>query len=126
MFRRLKRRGGTAELIGIGRPAISDLGARLDEVVALGRRLADSARGIHTQREFERWQDELLRWRSAAAETLEKGLTTTAARDELLESWSVDAPVCAVWTDELKVQRARLDAALDFAGQIRSATAAAP
>jgi hypothetical protein len=101
----------------------ADFDARLGEALAEGQDLAGAARGIRNQRDYQRWSDAVLRWRTATAGTLEAGFATTAARDALLEIWSSNAPLCTTWPDWLRADQANLNAALVFAKRISRATA---
>jgi hypothetical protein len=123
MLRRRAHQEAIGDVVAIGPPTRSDLDARLDEALARGRPLAEAAQSVRSQRDYERWKNAVLEWRTTTAETLETGFTTPAARDALLELWLSSAPLCAVWPDSLKAERATLDAALDFAQRIREATA---
>ena len=109
-------------MIALGPAQTADLDTRLDETLEEGRRLADVARGIRHQRDYQRWSDEVLTWRTATARTLEAGFATMAVRDALLELWSSNAPLCTTWLDSFATEREQLHAALDFAERVRRAT----
>jgi hypothetical protein len=110
-------------MVAIGPPLKTDFHARLGERLAEGRELADAARRIRTQSEYQQWSDALLEWREHIAETLRAGFATPAARNALLEMWSTNAPLCTTWLDSFKTDRATLSAALGFAERVREATA---
>ena len=122
MFRHRGRAQATSEVIALGPPLTADLDARLSEALVDGRTLADAARRIRNQREYQDWSDTLLKWRTATTKTLEAGFATTAARDALIEIWLTNAPLCMTWPDLLKSERAKLAAALDFAERVRIAS----
>ena len=123
MLRRRAQHQATGGFIEIGLPVTPDLDARLGEVIAGGRELAEAGRSVRGQREYERWKDDVGEWRTAIAETLEAGFATAVARDALLDVWARNTPLCTIWPDWLKTEREALNAALDFADRIREAAA---
>jgi len=121
-FRQRTRQQTTDALIEIGLPVTPDLAARLLDAVARGRTLAEAGRSIRSQREYERWNDDLAHWRTGMAETLEAGFATAAAHDAMREVWVSNTPLCTIWPDWLKAEQQALNEALDFADRIREAT----
>jgi len=104
-------------------PVTPDLDARLGDAITRGRELAEAGLSVRSQREYERWKDDVGEWRTAMAETLEASFPSAVARDALLEVWARNTPLCTIWPNWLKTEREALNAALDFADRIREAAA---
>jgi hypothetical protein len=113
-------------VIEIGSPVIADVASRLDAHIAHGERLCEASRSVRSQRAYERWRDDVARWRAAMAVTLEAGFVTPAARNALLAIWTSNTPLCTIWPEWVAAERDALSSALDLAERIREATAAGP
>src|SRR5438105_309843 len=121
MFRHRGREQATSEVSALGPALTADLDARLSEALVDGRKLADAARRIRNEREYQDWSDTLLNWRTSTTKTLGGG-SARRPHATLIEIWLTSAPLCMTWPDWLKSERAKLAAALDLAERVRTAS----
>lgn len=123
MLRRRAQRQATDAVFEFGLPVSPDVDLRLSGAIARGNELVEAGRNLRTQREYERWKEDVAAWRTAIAKTLEAGFATASARDALLEVWAFNTPLCTICPEWLKVEREALNAALELVERIRESAA---